>query len=107
VRAFSTFTQDLHDLADGFKSCGVTSVAMESTGVYWTPAFEVFKGHGFQVILVNARYAKNVQGRKTDVSDAGWLRQLHSYSLSRGSPRSILADGLAEARWPVAGHCSA
>jgi transposase len=87
VRAFGTFTQDLHDLADWFKSCGVTSVAMESTGVYWIPAFEVLEGHGFQVILVNARYAKNVPGRKTDVSDAGWLQQLHSYGLLRGSFR--------------------
>jgi transposase len=87
VCAFGTFTQDLHDLADWFKSCGVTSVAMESTGVYWIPAFEILEGHGFQVILVNARYAKNVPGRKTDVSDAGWLRQLHSYGLLRGSFR--------------------
>ena len=60
---------------------------MESTGVYWIPAFEVLEGHGFNVILVNARYAKNVPGRKTDVSDAGWLRQLHSYGLLRGSFR--------------------
>lgn len=72
VRAFSTFTRDLHDLADWFRSCGVTSVAMESTGVYWIPAFEILEQHGFDVILVNARYAKNVPGRKTDVSDAGW-----------------------------------
>ena len=87
VRAFGTFTQDLHDLADWFRSCGVTSVAMESTGVYWIPAFEILEAHGFEVILVNARYAKNVPGRKTDVSDAGWLRQLHSYGLLRGSFR--------------------
>ena len=87
VRAFGTFTQDLHDLAAWFRSCGVTSVAMESTGVYWIPAFEILEGHGFEVILVNARYAKNVPGRKTDVSDAGWLRQLHSYGLLRGSFR--------------------
>lgn len=87
VRAFGTFTQDLHDLADWFKACGVTSVAMESTGVYWIPAFEVLEARGFDVILVNARYAKNVPGRKTDVSDAGWLRQLHSYGLLRGSFR--------------------
>ena len=87
VRAFGTFTQDLHDLADWLKSCGVTSVAMESTGVYWIPAFEVLEARGFNVILVNARYAKNVPGRKTDVSDAGWLRQLHSYGLLRGSFR--------------------
>lgn len=60
---------------------------MESTGVYWIPAFEILEAHGFEVILVNARYAKNVPGRKTDVSDAGWLRQLHSYGLLRGSFR--------------------
>ncbi|MBB1493384.1 IS110 family transposase, partial [Paracoccus sp. MC1854] len=72
---------------DWFRSCGVTSVAMESTGVYWIPAFEILEQHGFDVILVNARYAKNVPGRKTDVSDAGWLRQLHSYGLLRGSFR--------------------
>lgn len=87
VRAFGTFTHDLHDLAAWFKSHGVTSVAMESTGVYWIPAYEVLEQHGFEVILVNARYAKNVPGRKTDVSDASWLRQLHSYGLLRGSFR--------------------
>ena len=87
VRAFGTFTHDLHDLADWFKSHGVTSVAMESTGVYWIPAFEILEQHGFEVVLVNARYAKNVPGRKTDVSDASWLRQLHSYGLLRGSFR--------------------
>ncbi len=58
VRAFGTFTQDLHALADWFRSCGVTSVAMESTGVYWIPAFEVLEGRGFHVILVNARYGR-------------------------------------------------
>ncbi len=87
VRAFGTFTQDLHDLASWFKACGVTSVAMESTGVYWIPAYEILEQRGFEVILVNARYAKNVPGRKTDVSDAAWLRQLHSYGLLRGSFR--------------------
>ena len=66
VRAFGTFTQNLHDLAKWFQSCGVTSVAMESTGVYWIPAFEILEQHGFEVILVNARYAKNVPaGRPT------------------------------------------
>ena len=79
IRAFGTFSHDLHDLAHWFKSCGVTSVATESTGVYWIPAFEILEQHGLEVILVNARYAKNVPGRKTDVSDACWLRQLHSY----------------------------
>jgi len=56
VRAFGTFTQDLHDLADWFRLCDVTSVAMESTGDYWIPAFEILEAHGFEVILVNARY---------------------------------------------------
>ena len=70
-----------------FKACGVTSVAMEFTGVYWIAAYEILEQHGFEVILVNARYAKNVPGRKTDVSDAAWLRQLHSYGLLRGSFR--------------------
>ena len=88
VRDFGTFIQDLHDLADWFKPCGVTSVAMESTGVYRIPAFEVLEARGFDVILVNARSAKNVPGRKTEVSDAGWLRQLHSYGLLRGSFRT-------------------
>lgn len=87
IRAFGTFTHDLHSLADWFAKCGVTSVAMESTGVYWIPAYEILEEHGFEVILVNARYAKNVPGRKTDVSDAAWLRQLHSYGLLRGSFR--------------------
>jgi len=87
VRSFGTFTQDLHDLADWFGACGVTSVAMESTGIYWIPVYEILEQRGFDVILVNARYAKNVPGRKTDVSDAAWLRELHSYGLLRGSFR--------------------
>lgn len=74
-------------LADWFKACGVTSVAMESTGVYWIPAYEILEQHGFEVILVNARYAKNVPGRKSGVRDAAWLRQLHAYGLLRGSFR--------------------
>lgn len=89
IRAFGTFTHDLHDLAVWFKSHGVTSIAMESTGVYWIPAYEILEQHGFEVVLVNARYAKNVPGRKTDVSDASWLRQLHSYGLLRGSFRPM------------------
>lgn len=87
VRAFGTFTSELHEMARWFKASGVTSVAMESTGVYWIPAYEVLEEHGFHVILVNARYAKNVPGRKTDVSDAAWLQRLHSHGLLRGSFR--------------------
>lgn len=69
------------------KSCGVTSIAMESTGVYWLPAFEILEAAGFDVILVNARDAKNVPGRKTDVNDAQWLQKLHSFGLLRASFR--------------------
>ena len=74
-------------IGDWFKACGVTSVARELTGVYWIPAYEILEQRGFEAILVNARYAKNVPGRETDVSDAAWLRQLHSYRLLRGSFR--------------------
>jgi transposase len=87
VRSFGTFTQDLHHLADWFKACSVTTVAMESTGIYWIPAYEILERLGFEVILVNARFAKNVPGRKTDVSAAAWLRELHSYGLLCGSFR--------------------
>jgi hypothetical protein len=67
VRSFGTFTGDLHRLADWFKQCGVSTVAMESAGVYWIPVFEILEQLGFTVVLVNARDAKHVPGRKTDV----------------------------------------
>ena len=85
VRSFGTFTGDLHRLADWFAECGVRTVVMESTGVYWIPAFEILDQRGFEVLLVNARDAKHVPGRKTDVSDAQWLQRLHTYGLLRGS----------------------
>jgi transposase len=87
VRSFGTFTGDLQRLADWLERCGVRTVAMESTGVYWIPVFEVLDQRGFDVVLVNARDAKHVPGRKTDVSDAQWLRQLHEYGLLRASFR--------------------
>src|SRR4249920_1386231 len=87
VRSFGTFTGDLHRLADWFEQCGVTTVAMESTGVYWIPVFEILEQRGFTVVLVNARDAKHVPGRKSDVSDAQWLQRLHEYGLLRASFR--------------------
>jgi transposase len=87
VRSFGTFTGDLHKLADWFEQCGVRTVAMESTGVYWIPVFEILDQRGFEVILVNARDAKHVPGRKTDISDAQWLQRLHEYGLLRASFR--------------------
>ena len=87
VRTFQTFTEDLHRLADWFASCGIKTVVMESTGVYWIPAYEILEQHGFEVVLVNARDAKHVPGRKSDVSDAQWLQRLHEYGLLRASFR--------------------
>ncbi|MCP9760868.1 IS110 family transposase [Aquitalea sp. S1-19] len=92
VRSFRSFTQDLHALATWLKQVGISTVAMESTGVYWIPAYEILEAHGFEVFLVNAREAKNVPGRKTDVNDAQWLQKLHQFGLLRASfqPRQDL-----------------
>jgi transposase len=87
VRCFGTCTADLHALAAWLAQCGVTTVAMESTGVYWIAPFEVLADAGFNVYLVNARYIKNVSGRKTDVSDCQWIQQLHTYGLLQASFR--------------------
>ena len=87
VREFSTFTGDLERLAKWLSACGVTTVAMESTGVYWIPVFEILESHGFEVRLVNACHVKNVPGRKSDVLDCQWLQQLHTYGLLRGAFR--------------------
>ncbi len=87
VREFASFTADLHRLADWLRDCGVDTVAMESTGVYWIPLFELLDARGFTVLLVNARHVKNVSGRKSDVLDCQWLQQLMSYGLLRGAFR--------------------
>lgn len=87
VRSFATFTEDLHALRDWLKECGVTTVAMESTGVYWIPLFQILEAAGVEVCLVNARHCKNLPGRKTDVQDCQWLQHLHSVGLLRGSFR--------------------
>jgi transposase len=87
VRTFRTFTDDLHRLADWFAQCGIRTIVMESTGVYWIPVFEILEQRGFEVMVVNARNAKHVPGRKTDVSDAQWLQRLHEYGLLRASFR--------------------
>jgi len=91
VCAFKTFTADLHRLADWLVACGVTSVAMEATGVYWIPIYEILEARGLEVVLVNARHVKNVPGRKSDVMDCEWLRELHSVGLLRGSFRPAAA----------------
>ena len=87
VRQFETFTADLKVLADWLEACGVDTVAMESTSVYWIPIYEILEERGFELYLVNARQVKNVTGRKSDVLDCQWLQQLHTYGLLRGSFR--------------------
>jgi len=96
VREFASFTADLHALADWLQRCGVDTVAMESTGVYWIPLYELLDSRGFTVLLVNARHVKNVTGRKSDVLDCQWLQQLLSFGLLRGAFRP--ADKVCELR---------
>lgn len=81
VREFASFTVDLNAIAEWLQACGVDTVAMESTGVYWIPLFELLQSRGFTVFLVNARHVKNVSGRKSDVLDCQWLQQLMTYGL--------------------------
>lgn len=87
VRSFGTLTPDLLALADWLVACGVDTVAMESTGVYWIPVYEILEARGLQPHVVNARHLKNVPGRKTDIQDCQWLQGLHSVGLLRGSFR--------------------
>jgi transposase len=87
VRQFASFTVDLNAIADWLQACGVDTVAMESTGVYWIPLFELLESRGFTVLLVNARHVKNVSGRKSDVLDCQWLQQLMTYGLLGGAFR--------------------
>jgi len=87
VRCFGTLTPDLEALADWLQECGITSVAMEATGVYWIALFQLLERRGFAVLLVNARQIKNVTGRKSDVMDCQWIQRLHAYGLLGGSFR--------------------
>src|SRR4030042_1778203 len=85
IRGFGCFTRDLHSIARCLKANGITSVAMESTGVYWVALFLLLQEYGFEVCLVNAKHAKHVTGRKEDESDAEWIQKLHSCGLLRAS----------------------
>lgn len=84
VRRFLNFHHDLEAMAQWLKKCGVQSVVMESTGVYWIPAFQVLERAGLEVLLVDPRQARNVPGRKSDMLDCQWLQLLHTYGLLRG-----------------------
>lgn len=87
VRPFGTFTPDLEQLADWLVACHIETVAMESTGLYWLPIFELLEARGLKVYLVNARHIKNVPGRKSDVADCQWIQKLHTLGLLSASFR--------------------
>ncbi len=87
VRTFGSFTADIETMANWLVSVGITTVAMESTGVYWVPVYEILEEHGLAVVLANARDCKAVPGRKSDVNDAQWLQRLHACGLLRPSFR--------------------
>jgi len=87
VRVFDTFTEDLQAMARWLKACGITTVAMESTGVYWIPLYEILEAHGIRPCLTNARHMKNVPGRRTDWHECQWLQYLHSVGLLRAAFR--------------------
>ena len=96
VRRFECFTADLHRLADWLRACGVTTIAMQSTGVYWIPLYEILEERGFEVYLVNARHTKNLPGRKSDVQESQWLLKLHTYGLlatRSNRPRKSVSRG--------------
>ena len=88
VRTFASFTDELHAMADWLAQCGIKTIAMESTGVYWIPAYQILEARGFEVCLINARQTASIGGRgKTDVCDAQWLQYLHACGLLRASHR--------------------
>src|SRR5579864_6178805 len=97
VQVFETFTADLNRMGDWLKSCGIETVAMESTGVYWIPVCQILESKGIEVYLVNAKQAKNVSGRKSDMVDCQWLRTLHSYGLLPASFRPAKDIGVLRA----------
>jgi len=85
VRNFGSFTDDIHEMAKWLKECGIETIAMESTGIYWIQLYLILEEYGFEVYLVNARHIKNVSGRKSDVLDCQWIQELHSYGLLNAS----------------------
>ena len=97
VRRFGVYTEDFRKLSDFLRASRISSVAMESTGVYWIPLYEFLDKAGFEVVLVNARHLKSVAGRpKTDIYDCQWIQRLHSYGLLQGSFRP--SDEICELR---------
>jgi len=104
VRKFGCLTPDLHAMAKWLKACRIETVAMESTGVYWVPVVQVLEQYGLEVVLVDARHAKHVPGRKTDVADCQWIQELHSYGLLRGAFRPEKRLGVLRDYWRHRDH---
>ena len=96
IREFGSWTEDLVHMAEWLKACGVDTVGMQATGVYWIALYDILEQHGIRVVLVNAQHTKNVPGRKTDVQECEWLRKLHTYGLVRDSFR--LAEQIESVR---------
>ena len=94
VREFGCYTPELHRMACWLRDCGVETVAMESTGVYWVPVLELLEDYGFEVLLVDARQVKSLSGKKTDVLDCQWIQRLHCYGLLRAAfrPQAMVAS---------------
>jgi transposase len=90
-------------MADWLKKCGIRTVAMQSTGVYWIAVFDMSEAAGVEVYLVNARETKNLPGRKSDVQESQWLMKLHTYGLLRNSGRTLMA-GLLAGLWLLTFH---
>lgn len=110
IRRFGCYTSDLNEMAEWLKSCGIKTVAMESTGVYWVPVYDVLEQHGLDVRLVDARQVKNVSGKKSDVEDCEWLRRLHSYGLLnsafRPKPEIVTLRGYWRHRRTLVEQCA-
>jgi transposase len=104
VRRFDCFTADLHRLADGLLQCGVTTVAMQSTGVYWISPYAILDARSLEVYLVNARHTKNLPGRKSDVQESQWLLKLHTYGLLRHSFHPVAEIRVVRTYWRQRGN---
>src|ERR1700740_26670 len=104
VRRFECFTADLHRLANWLQSCGVKTVALQSTGVYWIPLYDILEERGFEVYLVNARHTKNLPGRKSDVQESQWLLKLHTYGLLNNSFQPVSEMRMLRTYWRQRGE---
>src|SRR6202163_1418027 len=104
VRRFECFTADLHCLAEWLQQCGVKTVALQSTGVYWIPIYEILEERGLEVYLVNARHTKNLPGRKSDVQESQWLLKLHTYGLLNNSFQPAAEIRVARTYWRQRGE---